>query len=190
LNQNLKVLIDKQKNIIHIHANHIRDGRGNRLNLSCKLVPVVYAIEESKDLTELFIDELVGSLLAHEQRRKLKKKESLEEAFQAKVILEEKNTVCTEDTTDMRLRRSWTIWPRRVEPVGTVKPNLMRMKEKPLRSSNTRIDNYYKENSFKQRLFKMTIYVKACKNELLIIALYVDNLIFIDNSQRLINEFK
>jgi C4-type Zn-finger protein len=51
---------------------------------------VVYAIEESNNLTELFIDELVGSLLTHEQRRKLKKKESLEEALQAKVVLEEK----------------------------------------------------------------------------------------------------
>jgi hypothetical protein len=32
--------------------------------------------------------------------------------------------------------------------------------------------------------------VKACQDELLLIALYVDDLIFIDNSQKLIDEFK
>jgi hypothetical protein len=47
-------------------------------------------IEESKYLTELFVDELIGSLLAHEQRKKLKKKETLEEALQAKVVIKEK----------------------------------------------------------------------------------------------------
>jgi hypothetical protein len=51
---------------------------------------MVCAIEESKDLAELFVDELAGLLLAHEQRKKLKKKETLEEALQAKVVLKEK----------------------------------------------------------------------------------------------------
>jgi gag-polypeptide of LTR copia-type len=52
---------------------------------------MICAIEESDNLTELSVDELVGSLLAHEQRKKkLKKKESLEEILQAKVVLEEK----------------------------------------------------------------------------------------------------
>jgi gag-polypeptide of LTR copia-type len=42
---------------------------------------VVCAIEETKDLAELTVDELAGSLLAHKQRKNLKKKETLEEAF-------------------------------------------------------------------------------------------------------------
>jgi hypothetical protein len=40
-------------------------------------------------LNELSVDELAGSLMAHEQRKRLKKKESLEETLQAKVVLEE-----------------------------------------------------------------------------------------------------
>jgi gag-polypeptide of LTR copia-type len=35
---------------------------------------VVCAIKESKELSELSVDELVSSLIAHEQRKKLKKK--------------------------------------------------------------------------------------------------------------------
>jgi len=53
---------------------------------------IVCAIEESKNLSELSVDELAGSLMAHEQRRNLKKKESIEEALQAKATLEEKAT--------------------------------------------------------------------------------------------------
>jgi gag-polypeptide of LTR copia-type len=51
---------------------------------------IMWAIEESKELNELSVDELADSLIAHEQRKKLKKKKTLEEALQAKVILEEK----------------------------------------------------------------------------------------------------
>jgi Reverse transcriptase (RNA-dependent DNA polymerase) len=36
----------------------------------------------------------------------------------------------------------------------------------------------------------VAIYVKAHKNEFLIVALYVDDLIFMGNNQRLIDEFK
>jgi gag-polypeptide of LTR copia-type len=42
---------------------------------------VTCAIEESKDLAELSVDGLASSLLAHEQRKNLKKKETLEESL-------------------------------------------------------------------------------------------------------------
>jgi Reverse transcriptase (RNA-dependent DNA polymerase) len=53
-----------------------------------------------------------------------------------------------------------------------------------------RIDNYFKENDFRQCPSEHVIYVKAKNDELLIVALYVDDLIFMVNSQRLIDEFK
>jgi Reverse transcriptase (RNA-dependent DNA polymerase) len=59
-----------------------------------------------------------------------------------------------------------------------------------LRAWNTRIDSYCKENSFKRCSFETVIYVKAHRDELMIIAVYVDDLMFMSNSQRLIDEFK
>ena len=53
---------------------------------------------ESKDLTALSMEELVGSLEAHEQRRRKKKEESLDQALQAKVTIREKKVPYTQNT--------------------------------------------------------------------------------------------
>jgi Reverse transcriptase (RNA-dependent DNA polymerase) len=51
-----------------------------------------------------------------------------------------------------------------------------------LRVWNMRINSYFKENDFKQCPFEATIYVKVCKDKLLIVALYVNDLIFMGNN--------
>jgi len=50
---------------------------------------VVCAIEESRNVEEMNIDDLAGSLEAHEQRKKKKKQEVLEEALQTKMTIKE-----------------------------------------------------------------------------------------------------
>jgi len=58
---------------------------------------IVCAIEEFKDLTTLSVEELAGSLEAHEQRRR-KKKESLDQALQAKATIREMKVPYTQNT--------------------------------------------------------------------------------------------
>ena len=70
-----------------------------------------------------------------------------------------------------------------------LKKALYGLKQAP-RAWNERIDSYFKENGFKQCPYEYALYVKMRGAEKMVVALYVDDLIFMGNSQRLIDEFK
>lgn len=54
-------------------------------SLPPKYDAIMIAIEETKDLTKYFVDELMGSLHNHEQRMNRNIDNSLEEAFETKI---------------------------------------------------------------------------------------------------------
>nr|GEY80506.1 retrovirus-related Pol polyprotein from transposon TNT 1-94 [Tanacetum cinerariifolium] len=58
-----------------------------------KTMNVVCTIEESKDLEDLKIKELAGSLEEHEQRKNKKKQESLDEALKTKATIKDENVL-------------------------------------------------------------------------------------------------
>ena len=58
---------------------------------------VVCAIEESKDLAMFTIDELAGSLKAHEQCKKKKKEETLNQALQTKASIKDEKVLYSQN---------------------------------------------------------------------------------------------
>jgi Reverse transcriptase (RNA-dependent DNA polymerase) len=63
------------------------------------------------------------------------------------------------------------------------------LKQTP-RAWNTRIDTYFKDNKFIQCPYEHALYVKKEKCNLLFVALYVDDLIFMGNNEEMIKDFK
>ncbi|KAG8474968.1 hypothetical protein CXB51_031696 [Gossypium anomalum] len=55
---------------------------------------------------------------------------------------------------------------------------------------NTRIDTYFKENGFKQCPYEHALYVKKNGGNMLFVALYVDDFIFMGNNGEMIQDFK
>jgi len=62
-------------------------------SLTDKFENIVCAIEESKDLSTLSVEELAGSLEAHEQRKMKKKEEAVEEANQTKESIKDEKVL-------------------------------------------------------------------------------------------------
>ncbi|XP_027927593.1 uncharacterized protein LOC114184484 [Vigna unguiculata] len=65
-------------------------------SLTDDLENVVCAIEESKDLSMLTVEELAGSLEAHEQRKKKKKVEPLNQLLQTKMLIKDEKAQNTQ----------------------------------------------------------------------------------------------
>jgi predicted GNAT family acetyltransferase len=66
-------------------------------SLTDKFENIVCAIEESKDLSTLSVEELAGSLEAHEQRKMKKKEEAIEEAHQTKESIKDEKVLFSQN---------------------------------------------------------------------------------------------
>ena len=82
------------------------------------------------------------------------------------------------------------IVPDKEEHVYRLKKALYGLKQAP-RAWYSKIDSYFVENGFERSKSEPNLYLKRQgKNDLLIICLYVDDMIYMGSSSSLINEFK
>ena len=70
-----------------------------------------------------------------------------------------------------------------------LKKALYGLKQAP-RAWNTRIDAYFKAHGFMQCPYEHALYTKVQNDDLLFVALYVDDLIFTENNRDMIKKFK
>ena len=63
------------------------------------------------------------------------------------------------------------------------------LKQAP-RAWNTCIDTYFKENEYKQCPYKQALYIMKSGGNVIFVAFYVDDLIFLGNNDEMIEEFK
>lgn len=70
-----------------------------------------------------------------------------------------------------------------------LKKALYGLKQAP-RAWNERIDAYFKRNGYEQCPYEHALYTKKAEREMMVVALYVDDLIFTGSNLRLIKEFK
>jgi Reverse transcriptase (RNA-dependent DNA polymerase) len=89
----------------------------------------------------------------------------------------------------VRLKKkcTWSNYPkaRKETKVLKLKKTFYGLKQAP-RAWNTRIDTYLKKNEFKQCPYEHAQYVKKKEGNLLYIVLYVDDLTFIRNDEKMI----
>jgi len=70
-----------------------------------------------------------------------------------------------------------------------LKKALYGLKQAP-RAWNYRIDKYFKKKGYEQCPYEHALYIKKSKGDVMFVALYVDDLIFMGNNAEMIQEFK
>ncbi|KAL0368927.1 UNVERIFIED_CONTAM: Retrovirus-related Pol polyprotein from transposon RE2 [Sesamum calycinum] len=75
------------------------------------------------------------------------------------------------------------------EKVLRLKKALYGLKQAP-RAWYSRIDKYFMDRGFRRSLSEPTLYIKSQGNDTLIVSLYVDDLIYTGNNEKMIQDFK
>ncbi|KAK4386396.1 Retrovirus-related Pol polyprotein from transposon RE2 [Sesamum angolense] len=75
------------------------------------------------------------------------------------------------------------------EKVLRLKKALYGLKQAP-RAWYSRIDKYFMDREFRRSLSEPTLYIKSQGNDTLIVSLYVDDLIYTGNNEKMIQDFK